>query len=182
MRKEEADIPVWCFLTAQFLDRFESNKSKEHYLQVYNDFLNGLEVKPKMEDFNCKNQGLILMLCYGLLVYPVEYWKSFLKDNNRIEELNKSFIEAAEGMGDLRIKSFEDLFTIAISANSREDFLRKLRNAVSHAHIEVDISKNLYTFWNYQNFRVSISHANMGIFLTGLGRHFSNAQRLLPPS
>ena len=37
-----------------------------------------------LPNFHYRNQGLILMLCYGLLVYPLEFWKETLKLKERV--------------------------------------------------------------------------------------------------
>ena len=69
-------IPGYCFLTGQFLIHFERHKRKNHFKEVHASFLESVISDPKLNDFYYPNPGVILMLCYGLLVYPLEFWKS----------------------------------------------------------------------------------------------------------
>lgn len=177
------DIPAWCFLTGQFLLRFERNKGANHYTDVHQDFLRTSETNPPLNDFFYVNPGVVIMLCYGLLVYPVEYWNNFLKDQVNMKRLGKEFLLAAKNI-DVSIENVSDLFKIHKweGVNSDEYFLRKLRNAIAHSHIKFDSQNDTYRFWNVNrsdkiDFDVSTTTRNIGIFLSGLGRHFSNIQR-----
>ena len=181
MKRE--DMPAWCFLTGQFLLRFDKKKRDPHYSVVHRDFLNSLETDPPLDDFFYINPAVVIMLSYGLLVYPVEYWDTFLKDEISMKRLDKSIVSAAQHMG-VTIQTFLDLFNIKICKDSLSEstFIRNLRNTIAHSHIKVNMGRNLYTFWNVNrskeiDFEVSTSTENLGIFLTGLGRHFSNVQK-----
>jgi hypothetical protein len=182
MRSEE--IPAWCFLTGQFLIRFNSNKRQNpHYLRVHDDFLKSTITDPPLDDFYYVNPGVIIMLCYGLLVYPVEYWDSFLKDDVDVERLNNNVVSAA-GRAGVSVATMTELFNITVwdGPASKPAFLRKLRNSIAHSHVNVNDRNTEYTFWNVNrskaiDFRVSASTENLGYFLTGIGAHFSGAQR-----
>ncbi|MBI5748072.1 MAG: hypothetical protein HZA00_03025 [Nitrospinae bacterium] len=177
------DMPAWCFLTGQFLLRFDKKKRYSHYSEVHNDFLKSTETDPPLSDFLYINPAVVIMLCYGLLVYPVEYWNTFLKDELSVKRLNEGIVAAAQHMG-VSVTTFIELFSVKLwkSSTSEPNFIRKLRNAIAHSHIKVDMEHNLYTFWNINknneiDFEILASTENIGIFLTGLGRHFSNTQR-----
>ena len=181
MRPE--DIPAWCFLTGQFLIKFDKKKRAPYYVEVHNDFLKSTETDPPLSDFLYINPAVVIMLCYGLLVYPVEYWNTFLKDKLSVKTLNNGIVEAAQHIG-TSIKNFTELFKVKLweGTTSESNFIRKLRNAIAHSHIKVDMEHNLFTFWNINrnnelDFEISTSTENLGIFLTGLGRHFSNKQK-----
>ena len=182
MRSEE--IPAWCFLTGQFLIRFNANKNQSpNYLRVHQDFLKSTSANPPLDDFYYVNPGLVIMLCYGLLVYPVEYWDSFLRDEVNVKRLDQGIVSAASAAG-VSVGKFTELFHIAVwnGETSETAFLRKLRNAIAHSHIDVDSQNTEYTFWNVNrtqavDFKVTASIENLGCFLTGLGAHFSGAQR-----
>ena len=183
MRSEE--IPAWCFLTGQFLIGFDRNKKSRtpNYISVHNDFLKSTETDPPLEDFYYVNPGIVIMLCYGLLVYSVEYWDSFLRDEINMKRLNKGIIAAAYQMG-VSVSTFIELFRIIVwkGDTSESTFIRKLRNAIAHSHIDVDERHSEYTYRNVNrsqdvDFEITVSTENLGIFLTGLGRHFSGGQR-----
>jgi len=182
MRSEE--IPAWCFLTGQFLIGFNANKCRNpHYSQVHNDFLKSTITEPPLEDFYYVNPGVVIMLCYGLLVFPVEYWNSFLRDEVNCKRLNNGIVAAARARG-VSVSTFTELFEIDVwdGIASEATFLKKLRNAIAHSHITVDAQNTKYTFWNVNrsqatDFKVSASTENLGWFLTGLGSHFSGVRR-----
>jgi hypothetical protein len=182
MRNE--DIPAYCFLTGQFLLLFDMKKNEPHYSQVHRDFLNSIETDPPLSDFVYLNPASIIMLCYGLLVFPVEFWDSFFKDQLSIKRLSNSVVASSLRMG-LTLISFIDLFTTINPDKghlSESDFLRKIRNSIAHSHIKVDMQKNLFSFWNVTkagniDFEIMVSTEKLGIFLTGLGRYFGNYQK-----
>ncbi len=112
MRSKE--IPAWCFLTGQFLIGFNANKHKNaQYLTVHNDFLKSTVTNPPLEDFYYVNPGVVIMLCYGLLVYPVEYWDSFLRDEINMKRLNKDIVSASRKMG-VSVVTFTELFSVTV--------------------------------------------------------------------
>ncbi len=186
MRSE--DIPAYCFLTGQFLLQFDMKKNEPHYSYVHRDFLNSIETDPPLGDFIYLNPAAIIMLCYGLLVFPVEFWDSFFNDQLGNERLKNSVVASSSRRG-RRIESFIDLFTIINPDKlhlSESVFLRKIRNSIAHSHIKVEMQKNLFTFWNVTkagniDFEITVSIENIGIFLTGLGRHFSSYQKKTSP-
>lgn len=176
-------LPAWCFLTGQFLFGFEQKKRLPHYIEVHKDFLAHIETVPPVDDFFYNNPAIVIMLCYGLLVYPVEYWNNFLADELSMKRLDKNMVNIAVNAG-VHVNSFTELFDVAKwnGTKSESNFMRKLRNAIAHSHIKVDMMNNLFTFWNVDksknvDFEISTSTVNLGIFLTGLGRHFSSGQR-----
>ncbi|MCX5889015.1 MAG: HEPN family nuclease [Deltaproteobacteria bacterium] len=179
------DVPAWCFLTGQFLTSFESKKKNEpHYLFVHRDFLNSIVTEPQLSDFGYANPGVLIMLCYGILVYPVELWDNFLKDEISMKRLINGISSEAK-YKNISIRTFIGLFDVITCDQKpiREaDFIHKFRNSIAHAHIDVDTLRNIFTFWNINtknkiDFKVSISTENLGIFLTGLAKHFINIQK-----
>lgn len=179
-------IPAWCFLTGQFLIHFEANKTKDSYKEVHRNFLNSLITEPRLRDFDYQNPGFVLMFCYGLLVYPLEFWKKLSKGDGAgfsFQSVENQIISAASDRG-LPTGSVFDLFEIIKPSSSLDiaDLFRMLRNAVSHANVSVDMIQNRFTFCNVKkngikNFEATISTANLGIFLTGVVKFFFNVQR-----
>ena len=55
--------------------RFEQHKHNPCYREVNKDFLDAIITEPKLDEFPYINPSLILMLCYGLIVYTREYWE-----------------------------------------------------------------------------------------------------------
>ena len=184
MEREENKIPALCFHIGQFLIWFEDNKNNTPFSEVHRKFLDQIQTKSKLDDFQYANYALIIMLCYGLLVYPIEYWNKIFKDDLSMKRIEKIVIKAAEEKG-IQIKSMKDLFNSSPASSTPgkdKDFLRKLRNAVAHAHIKVDFTNDSYIFWNERNnrknFEVSVETKHLSIFLTGLARYFGGSPGL----
>jgi len=160
----EDKIPVWCWLTGQFLLYFEQQKEKDGF-KLYKDFLSFLDTSPKMNDFNFLNQGTLLMLCYGLLVYPLESWKSTLNNDNYFKMLSKYVVESAENHPEekMEINNISELFGFENNNKiNNKDLLRHLRNSISHSRVKIDISQNRFIFQDIdqktktENFSVKI--------------------------
>ena len=59
------------------------------------------------------------------------------------------------------------------------NFLRLIRNSIAHANFSLDITKELWTFWNIKNdnvknFEVSIKHIDLGHFTAEVGKYYLN--------
>jgi len=178
---DQNQIPGWCFLSGQFLTQFEKNKKKQHYNEVHNKFLNHIISEPKLNDFNYTNPGVVLMLCYGLIVYPYELLEKNSKSDNDI--INAQIVQTAKDL-DLEIDTANDLFEefkIKRPCDASE-LLKLLRHAISHAHVRVNIEEipNTFTFWNVnpntkkKDFETTISVENLSVLLTGVGKYFFN--------
>src|SRR3989344_9023135 len=178
--KDNNQITTQCWLTGQFLFYFEQQK-RQSGSELYKAFLLSLNTNPKINDLNFVNQGVLLMLCYGLMVYPLEYWKSILDNDVYFQKINKYVVEAAENHpeGKININNISELFEINKDTNAR-DLLRHLRNSISHARIEVDLALNRFIFQDIDrdgtqvNFLAKITIKNLAIFLTGVGKYFCN--------
>ena len=176
-------ISGYCFLTGQFLIHFERNKQKEHYKDVHASFLKSTISEPRLTDFYYPNHGVILMLCYGLLVYPLEFWKKQAQIN--YELLEKQIIEDAHSLALTKVNCVQDLFeSFKYTKDNKNDIasiVRFLRNAISHSHVELNSEQNKFTFWDInrktgqKHFEASISLMNLAIFLSGVGKFFINS-------
>ena len=135
--KQSREISQWCYLIYAFFCDFEEHKDKkdDRYMIIHNNFLKFRN----LPNFHYRNQGLILMLCYGLLVYPLEFWKETLK---------------LKGYNYLK-KIICEHFGTDEKVNARE-FLRSLSNAIAHSHIETNIQKNSFKFWDINKGREKI--------------------------
>lgn len=174
-------IPGYCFLTGQFLIHFERSKQKNHYKEVHANFLESTISEPKLSDFYYPNPGVILMLCYGLIVYPLEFWKKQAQIN--YEFLEKQIIEDAHNLALAKVNYTQDLFE-NIKSNNKNSIaflVKSLRNAISHSHVELNSEQNKFTFWDIdpktgkKHFEAVISLINLSIFLTGIGKFFINS-------
>lgn len=168
MREE---IPQWNWYNGQFLWAFEE-QLRSNPTQTIGEFFadfkkqNGLEHFP----FHLKNQGAIISLLYALLVVPREIWE---RDTKRT-----AFPFSAE----------EEFHVTQGRYKSVWDFLRLLRNSISHAQFAVDVENNAYRFWNIdkgkKTFEVEISQEGLGLFLTEIGKYYINEvkdQPVIPP-
>lgn len=122
------EIPRWFWMNGQL--NFELSKALEtdptqsisHFIQ---EFEKSRGLRP---GFNIKNQGMMISLLYGLLVVPKEIWES-------------GNVETAY---QFKTKS---LFTINTGTfNQVSDFLRLMRNSVSHANYEITLDPSGYKF------------------------------------
>lgn len=122
------------------------------------------------DGWNIKNQGTMMLLLYGIVAVPQQ-----LLNNIDINNLDES------DTYNLRIyKNFN--IEICIIDNNRNEtkgaaILRHLRNSVSHARFKVDVENNTWTFMdhngNNETFNATISHENLGKFITDFGTTYS---------
>jgi len=178
---ESDNIPRYCFLIGQFIIQFENNKDQEHYKEVNKKFLDSIIADPKLNNFPYINPRLILMLCYGLIVFPKDYWQQISKiDYN---SLSKEIIQKSNERGK-QIYDVEKLFDYINSKNcDTECLIRRLRNSIAHARVQYDEKLNQFVFKdeNQRNkndfFEARITISNLSIILTGIGKYFSNVQK-----
>ena len=61
------------------------------------------------------------------------------------------------------------------------NFLRLLRNSLAHANFSLDITNELWTFWNIKdnikNFEVNIKHRDLGVFTSEVAKYYLNDVR-----
>jgi|GEM_PF-3802082 len=172
------NIPKACFLIGQFLNQIEEHKNDEGaYSTVYRNFLSTIH----QDRFPFITSGTILMMCYGLLVFPKEWHdKSNLKiDYEQLEEMIISVAKEHKKP----ISKASCLFTkYPAETKTTEDILRNLRHAVAHASIEVEYQQadTIYRFKG-ENSRnqgeFEINNDGLSILLTAAGRYFSEHPR-----
>jgi hypothetical protein len=175
-------IPGWSFLTAQFLIHFERNKKERFYSEVNQSFLAITETEPRLKEFPYINPGAVIMVCYGLLVYPIEFWKN--APDELYDHIEIAIMNIAQEMRIPDKKRIQDLFTETkdnFNDLSVRSIFRSLRNAISHSHVDFNPNKKQYIFWNInkenaKDFDVSITENDLSILLTGVGRFFSNIE------
>lgn len=168
-------IPHVSWLTGQFLIFFEKHKNDKYFKEVNDLFLKQLITEPKLEKFSYANYGLIVMLCYSLMVFPKEYWdtkinykklENFIKSTSK--ELNQDIVQIS------------DLFSKMITVSSLEELIKNLRNSISHADVEFDSNNNKFIFLHFWHgkkiFEAEISTLNLSILLSGIGKYFCNIQ------
>ncbi len=96
------------------------------------------------------NGATLLAFAYLALVFP--------RESDLISDIS-----------DIDYQNFKITQDDRQSGNNIQDFLRRLRNALSHANIEIDDNEN-FIFSDGQpiNFEVRISAANLGDFLVNI--------------
>jgi len=158
MRKK---IPRWNWYNGLFLWAFEDQLRLNPNQQI-GDFFDNFKKQNGLADvqFSLKNQGTVIALLFALMVVPREIWDRDSKTTN--------FPFATRNEFKLKQGSNKDTW----------DFLRLLRNSVSHANFDIDIEKQTYRFWNVSNgqvsFEVEITHEGIGVFLTEVGKYYIN--------
>jgi len=135
---DAAMIPRWCWYTGMFLyaaDRERLQAPKKPIELVFQDFL---QEQGLSEDsgFQLRNQGLTLMMAYGLLVLP----RALQQDSQPIFAFQA-----------------RDKFVFEIDDDETEShggrFLRAMRNALSHSNISITVPSNTddpnsWVFWD----------------------------------
>ena len=177
-----ADIPAYCFLTGQFLVLFDQNKAQAEFAAVDEQILKAISTKPTLRSFPHIHPGVMVMLSYALLVYPVEFWKVLESKNPSqavIKDLETHIAISAKEMR-VRAGSILDLFGVTIGAPDTVKLLRHIRNAVAHARIDFTESPAVFHFRDVEprsgkiTFEASITITNLSCFLTALGRYFGS--------
>ncbi len=168
MNKEKNDIPLWTWLNGQFLFQFQEQLETNPNKTISN-FFNDFCAKPfpgskKYDFYQTKNQGTIIILLYGLMVIPKEIWEK--NQTNFPFNTRRKFV----------FNPPTDMNTDTLN------FLRLLQNSIAHANFSLDITKELWTFWNIKNdnvknFEVSIKHIDLGHFTTEVGKYYLNDVR-----
>lgn len=155
-------------LTGNFCSNFKNNlkKLQKRQFQVFfKEFcIQQFPESNKCDFYQTKNQGTIIILLYGLMVIPKEIWEK--NQTNFPFATKQKFIFNSQ-----TDKNIETL-----------DFLRMFRNSIAHANFSLDISKELWTFWNtrkdsVKNFEVKIKHIDLGLFTEEIGKYYLNEVR-----
>ena len=164
MNKSREEIPQWAWYNGQFLFQFDE-QLKANPTQSISQFFSNFLTEQGIEAYgfyHTKNQGTVVLLMYGLLVVPKEIWE---KTGTNFRFLTR------------------DKFSVTIPADGHLDtlkFLRRLRNAVSHANFSIDVSQARVTFWDYppsggaKNFEAEIAWDDLGGFLSEVGKYYVN--------
>lgn len=167
MDKERKDIPLWTWYNGQFLFQFDEQlrkNSNKSISEFFNDFLSSQEGLKELNVYQTKNQGTIILLLYGLMVIPREIWE---RDITRFPfNTRRSFV--------FKVPTDNNIDTLT--------FLRLFRNSLAHANFSLDVENKQWTFWNIQtngtrNFEVDISHIELGLFTTEIGKYYINEVR-----
>ncbi len=162
MNNSRREIPQWTWYNGQFLFQFDE-QLKQNPNKTISEFFNEFLTSQGLENlsvYHTKNQGISILLSYGLLVIPKEIW----------EKAATNFLFTTRNK-----------FLILQPANNNIDtlkFLRLLRNSLSHANFAIDTNDQMLTFWNskngIKNFEVKIGYGDWGLFLTEVGKYYIN--------
>jgi hypothetical protein len=176
--KNEIEIVKWIYFTGKFLNYFDNKKDINCVKKSLDLFLINEGFSSK-NTFHTFNQGTIMMLLYGLLVYPKELWTKYLDEEKKdIEVVDAVLFEKFDFKS---IKSFNIL--IPNDQNIKKTvFLRRMRNAIAHSQVRLDIENNKFCFWNQKklkeenviNFSVEIDKKGICEFINELSEFFIN--------
>ena len=163
MSDSRQEIPQWTWYNGQFLFQFDEQLKKnpdKTISQFFSDFLTSQGLQ-NLNIYHTKNQGTVILLMYGLLVIPREIW----------ERTNTNFSFTTRTKFSIKQPTDNNLDTL--------NFLRLLRNSLSHAIFLIDTETAKLTFWNNQNngtrnFEVEISYGDLGDFLSEVGKYYIN--------
>lgn len=164
INKSREEIPVWTWFNGQLLFQFDE-QLRQNPTQSISQFFTDFLISQGIENHNfyhTKNQGTVILLMYGLLVVPKEIWE---KDGTEFRFITR------------------DKFLVNIPTDDHLDtsnFLRRLRNSLSHANFSIDVSQARVTFWDNRlkdgkrNFEVEIAWEDLGKFLAEVGKYYVN--------
>ncbi len=169
MNKSREEIPVWTWFNGKFLFQFDE-QLRTNPNQSISEFFTDFLTNQRIEDYSfyhTKNQGTVILLMYGLLVVPREIWE---RSGTNFRFLTRS------------------KFSVAIPTDGNLDtfdFLRLLRNSLSHANFSIDASQARVTFWNNRpdgtkNFETEIAWDDLGEFLAEVGLYYVNDLKNVP--
>jgi len=206
MKKEIVDSLRWIYYSGRLLNYLENNSEDIEVKSVIDKFLRS-EGFSDSNTFTPFNQGTVMMLLYGLFVYPREMWMKLEKDKLKIntyfnfDSRNTFKIDICPVINlQSRINEYYSLYKnksnaliywdktnppnngniVQINALDVFDFIRLLRNAIAHAHIEIDKENNSFVFSNYNqkgvvNFKVSNNKTGLAKFFNELSEFFINS-------
>lgn len=153
-------IPKWCWLNGLFIhnlaDSLETDPdmSISSYHEAFCKELDGFQ-------FPLKNQGFVISMLYSMLVIPREMWENDRQIRSEFAFTTSPRFTAIEGKW-----------------NDSWCFLRLMRNAIAHAHFELN-EQGVYHFWNINkqdimDFKVSVMHSDLFAFIKELRDYFLN--------
>jgi hypothetical protein len=162
MSDSRQEIPLWTWYNGQFLFQFDEQLQKNPKKSI-SEFLNDFKQTQNLlhqNFYQTKNQGTVILLMYGLIVIPREIW----------EKTNTNFQFTTRGKFSFNPPTDNNLDTL--------NFLRLLRNSLSHANFSIDTISEKLTFWNnyngVKNFEVQISWSDLGEFIAEVGKYYIN--------
>jgi hypothetical protein len=162
MDNSRDEIPLWTWYNGQFLFQFDKQLRNNPNITILEFFTNFLEDQ-NIQNYNfyhTKNQGTVLLLMYGLIVIPKEIW----------EKTSTNFMFATRNKFVFVPPTDNSIGTL--------NFLRLLRNSLSHANFSIDTENAKLRFWNnnntVRNFEVEISFSNLGEFIEEIGKYYIN--------
>jgi len=171
MKDITANLLHWSWYTTRFLGLIEEARQTnrdDSVKDLEKQYLEQLKKEGNVgnQEFPLLNPGYLIMLAYALLVIPKEIMKK-----NQLSDKDFSF-------------STKKLFQFEIPKrynSGSHNFLRKMRNSVSHGHFKLEADQNtkssLFTFWDEyngkENFRVTTSNEGFWKFLDEVGKYYS---------
>lgn len=154
------EIPQRAFINAQVIQDAITSGDLERVLAKWATHYG-------MPNYTLLNPAHVASLLYCLIVVPKEIWNPPSNDNVFKQ------MERTGAMALFTIKQWKP----PANENHLRDFLRHLRNAISHAKFSVDENQG-FEFWDESNgsetYRVVISLNNLSVFLSRVGALLAN--------
>lgn len=172
MDEEIKDLGRWTWYTAKFLNSCENGSLKA--APIITEFLiqEGFQ---QQNSFRVWNQATVLMALYGLFVIPKEFWRNQLgDDDNERVSADQLIFENFEFTSRAKFNEVNNPVNM-----QKEVFLRRFRNSIAHANIEIDKKSHVIRFTNTDrtgnvNFNVTNNLEGLSEFLGEIGKYFIN--------
>jgi len=162
MDKSREEIPQWTWYNGNFMFQFDEELKRNPSKSIKDFFLDfkknqGIAI---YDFYHTKNQGIVILLMYGLLIIPKEIWE---REKTNFPFESKKYFKIITGNNEL----------------STLDFLRLLRNALAHANFSINAKNSIVTFWNINsanqiNFEVQVQYDKITIFMSEIGKYYIN--------
>lgn len=171
MKDITSNLLHWSWYTTRFLALIEESRKDKRDTAVKDlekQYLEQLKNEGNFgnQEFPILNPGYLMMLAYALLVIPKEIMKKEQLSDQDFPFSTKNVFKF------IRPKNYN---------SDSSNFLRKMRNSVSHGHFTLEADQNngssLFTFWDEynekENFKVTTTNEGFWQFLDEVGKYYS---------
>ena len=171
-------IPQYGWYNLMFFQLFKeylADSPNKSLSQFFDDFQTIHGFKSAGQEFEPMNPGVVLSSFYLLMALPREFWET---DKIKGTSFNFNSRKNFKFLNTKHLRNSDWDFS-KFSNLSTWDFIRLMRNSVSHGNLEVNINSQSYVLWNItsknvKNFEVEFTHQDVGEFLTEIAKYYIN--------